>query len=69
MRCIGEGINEDILSEQISGIIQLISGVCSFYIFMNQMFNSVINNFYLPTFPFDINNNIDVIKGNKSHKN
>ena len=69
MRCIGEGINEDILNEQISGIIQLISGVCSFYIFMNQMFNSVINNFYLPTFPFDINNNIDVIKGNKSHKN
>ena len=69
MRCIGEGINEDILSEQISGIIQLISGVCSFYIFMNQMFNSVINNFYLPTFPFDINNNIDVIKGNKSHNN
>lgn len=69
MRCRGEGINEDILSEQISGIIQLISGVCSFYIFMNQMFNSVINNFYLPTFPFDINNNIDVIKVNKSHKN
>ena len=65
MRCIGEGITEDILSEQISGIMMIISGVCSFYIFMSQMFNSVSNNAFLPTFPFDVNNNIDIIRKQK----
>ena len=65
MRCIGEGITEDILSEQISGIMMIISGVCSFYIFMSQMFNSVSNNVFLPTVPFDVNNNIDIIRKQK----
>ena len=65
MRCIGEGITEDILSEQISGIMMIISGVCSFYIFMSQMFNSVSNNVFLPTVPFDVNNNIDIIRKRK----
>ena len=65
MRCIGEGITEDILSEQISGIMMIISGVCSFYIFMSQMFNSVSNNVFLPTIPFDVNNNIDIIRKQK----
>ena len=65
MRCIGEGITEDILSEQISGIMMIISGVCSFYIFMSQMFNSVSNNVFLPTIPFDVNNNIDIIRKEK----
>ena len=72
MRCIGEGITEDILSEQISGIMMIISGVCSFYIFMSQMFNSVSNNVFLPTIPFDVNNNIDIIrkaKKDKTHNN
>ena len=72
MRCIGEGITEDILSEQISGIMMIISGVCSFYIFMSQMFNSVSNNVFLPTVPFDVNNNIDIIrkaKKDKTHNN
>ena len=68
MRCIGEGIPEDILSEQISGIMMIISGVCSFYIFMSQMFNSVSNNVFLPTFPFDVNNNIDIIRKEKKDK-
>ena len=68
MRCIGEGITEDILSEQISGIMMIISGVCSFYIFMSQMFNSVSNNAFLPTFPFDVNNNIDIIRKEKKDK-
>ena len=66
MRCIGEGITEDILSEQISGIMMIISGVCSFYIFMSQMFNSVSNNVFLPTVPFDVNNNIDIIRKQKN---
>ena len=68
MRCIGEGITEDILSEQISGIMMIISGVCSFYIFMSQMFNSVSNNVFLPTIPFDVNNNIDIIRKEKKDK-
>ena len=68
IRCIGEGIPEDILSEQISGIMMIISGVCSFYIFMSQMFNSVSNNAFLPTFPFDVNNNIDFIRKEKKDK-
>ena len=38
MRCIGEGIFEDILSEQVSGSIQIASGVCSFYIFRTNLF-------------------------------
>ena len=63
--CIGEGIPEDVLSEQVSGIMQIISGVCSFYIFLSQMFNSVNSNIYLPTFPFDVNNNIDIIRKEK----
>ena len=65
MRCIGEGITEDILNEQISGVMMIISGVCSFYIFMSQMFNSVSNNVFLPTVPFDVNNNIDIIRKEK----
>lgn len=61
MRCIGEGIVVDALSEQVSGIMQIISGVCSFYIFLSQMFNMFASRPIIPTFPFDINNNVDFI--------
>ena len=67
-RCIGEGIVEDILSEQVSGVMLIISGVISFYIFLSQIFISFNYNFNLPTLPFDINNNIDLIKKDKSEK-
>ena len=70
-RGIGEGIVEDILSEQVSGSMLIVSGVCSFYIFISQMFN-MFEKRYIPTFPFDINNNVDCIneaKEDKSHKN
>ena len=63
--CIGEGIPEDILNEQVSGIMQIISGVYSFYILLSEMFSSVNSNIYLPTFPFDVNNNIDIIRKGK----
>ena len=72
MRGIGEGVVEDILSEQVSGVLQIISGVCSFYIFLSQMFNMFNNNKCIPTFPFDINNNVDFFneeKDNRSHQN
>lgn len=68
MRGIGEGIVEDILIEQVSGILQIISGVCSFYIFLSQIFNSSAYYFYLPTIPFDINNNIDIKREEKKDK-
>ena len=61
MRCIGEGIVVDALSEQVSGIMQIISGVCSFYIFLSQMFNMFASRPIIPTFPFDNNNNVDFI--------
>jgi len=67
-RCIGEGIVEDILSEQVSGVMLIISGVISFYIFLSQIFISFNYNFNLPTLPFDINNNIDLIKKDKNEK-
>ena len=70
-RSIGEGIIEDIIIEQISGIIQIISGLFSFYIFLSQMLNSPYSNIYIPTFPFCINN-IDYIrekKVDKKHEN
>ena len=67
-RSIGEGIVEDILSEQVSGVMLIISGVISFYIFLSQIFISFNYNFNLPTLPFDINNNIDLIKKDKSEK-
>lgn len=72
IRGIGEGTNEDVLIEQISGSMQIISGACSFYVFLNQMFNLVINKVFLPTFPFDNNNNIDKTRKDnkdKSHNN
>ena len=68
IRCIGEGIVEDILSEQVSGVMQIISGVCSFYIFLSQIFNSFNYNFNLPTIPFSLYNNIDFIGNKKSEK-
>ena len=71
LRGIGEGIVEDVLSEQVSGTMLIISGVCSFYIFINQMFN-IFEKRYIPIFPFDINNNVDCInegKEDKTHKN
>ena len=67
-RCIGEGIVEDILSEQVSGVMLIISGIISFYIFLSQIFISFNYNFNLPTLPFDINNNIDLIKKDKNEK-
>ena len=67
-RCIGEGIVEDILSEQVSGVMLIISGVISFYIFLSQIFISFNYNFNLPTLPFDINNNIDLINKDNSEK-
>ena len=72
MRCIGEGIFEDILSEQVSGSIQIASGVCSFYIFIYQIYNSFDFRICLPIIPFDVNNGIDFIKQknvDKSHSN
>ena len=72
MRCIGEGIFEDILSEQVSGSIQIASGVCSFYIFIYQIYNSFDCRICLPIIPFDVNNGIDfIIQKNvdKSHSN
>ena len=71
LRGIGEGIVEDLLSEQVAGVMLIISGVCSFYIFLSQMFN-IFEKRCIPTFPFDIKNNVDCIdegKDNKSHKN
>ena len=68
MRGIGEGIVEDILSEQVSGVMQIISGVCSFYIFLSQIFNSFNYNFNLPTIPFSLYNNIDFVENKKSEK-
>ena len=72
MRCIGEGIFEDILSEQVSGSIQIASGVCSFYIFIYQIYNSFDFRICLPIIPFDVNNGIDFIiqkNADKSHSN
>lgn len=72
MRCIGEGIFEDILIEQVSGSIQIASGVCSFYIFIYQIYNSFDFRICLPIIPFDVNNGIDfIIQKNvdKSHSN
>ena len=71
LRGIGEGVVEDVLSEQISGAMLIVSGVCSFYIFISQMFN-LFEKRHIPTFPFDINNNINCIndeKDNKIHNN
>ena len=71
LRGIGEGVVEDVLSEQISGAMLIVSGVCSFYIFVSQMFN-LFEKRHIPTFPFDINNNVDCIndeKDNKIHNN
>ena len=61
-KCIGEGINEYILIEQVAGSFQIISGVLSFYIFLSQTINWNNFNFSLPTLPFDINNKIDFIR-------
>ena len=71
-RCIGEGTNEDILIEQVSGSCLILSGMCSLYIFFSQTINQYIINCYINTFPFDKNNKIDFprpIENNKFHKN
>jgi len=68
---IGEGINEYILIDQVAGSFQIISGLLSFYLFVSQIINSENYNFYLKTFPFDVNNNIDFIRqvnNKKPHK-
>ena len=69
--CIGEGINEYILIEEVAGTFLIISGVISFYLFLSQTVNAYYFNRHFPTFPFDINNKIDFIRQtkNKEHKN
>ena len=69
--CLGEGINEYILIEQVAGSFLILSGVISFYLFLSQTDNSYSLNHYFPTFPFEINNKIDFIRQtkNKEHKN
>ncbi len=68
---IGEGIDEYILIELVGGIFLIISGVLSFYIFLSQSINPCSYNFYIKTFPFDINNKIDFVRQiqSKEHKN
>lgn len=71
-RCIGEGINEDILIDQLSGSFQIVSGLLSLYIFTSQIINVSIVNCYINTFPFDKNNKIDfprMKQDNKLHNN
>lgn len=62
MNCIGEGIIDYILIEQVSGSFLIISGLLSFYIFLSQTINENNFNFFIRTFPFDINNKIDFIR-------
>ena len=68
---IGEGIDEYILIEQVAGSFQIISGVFSFIIFLSQVINALHSNFYIRTFPFDVNNQIDFIRQirSKEHSN
>jgi len=71
-RCIGEGINEDLLIDQLSGSFQIVSGLLSLYIFLSQIINKYIVNCYINTFPFDKNNKIDfprIKQDNKLHNN
>jgi succinate-acetate transporter protein len=67
-RCIGEGIKEDILIEQIASGFLILSGLCSLYIFLSQTINKYIINVYLKTFPFDSNNKIDFPLSNQNDK-
>lgn len=69
--CIGEGINEFILNEKVAGSFQIISALLSLYLFLSQAFNQYSSNYYIRTFPFDINNKVDFFRKNisKEHNN
>ena len=68
---IGEGIDEFILNEKVAGSFLIISSLLSLYLFLSQAFNQYNMNYFIHTFPFDINNKVDFIQKNlnKEHKN
>ena len=71
LSCIGEGIDEFILNEKVAGSFLIVSALISLYLFLSQAFNPYGLNYYIHTFPFDINNKVDFIRKNqgKEHSN
>ena len=61
VRCIGEGSERYSLTRHTAGILQVISGFVSLYIFLNQLINGQFRKQFLPSFPLNPGNEIDII--------
>lgn len=60
IRCIGEGAEVYSLNRHTSGILEVIAGFASLYIFLNQLINEQFRKQFLPSLPFNPDNEIDI---------
>ena len=60
IRCLGEGIEKYSLVRHTAGILEVIAGFVSLYIFLNQLINEQFRYQFLPSFPLNPDNEIDI---------
>jgi succinate-acetate transporter protein len=62
VRCIGEWINVSVLKEVVSGVLELVTGFVSLYIFFYQIINETFRFQVFPALPLQKDNEIDICK-------
>ena len=60
VRCIGESKNKSVLKEKVSGILELVGGFASMYIFISQIINEHYKRQIIPCIALQKDNEIDV---------
>lgn len=66
LMCIGEGTQKDGVRRNAAGILEVISGFLSLYIFLNQLINEQFRRNILPAFPLNNENEIDITPENST---
>ena len=64
MRCIGQYKEKQKINENVFGILELITGIISLYIGVNQTINESFNSDVIPNLTLSKGNKIDIVKPN-----
>ena len=64
LRCIGEYKEKQKINENVYGILELITGIISLYIGINQTINESFNSDVIPNLSLSKGNKIDIVKPN-----